>query len=75
MKFQTLASGLALSAAVTATPLALPAQAASHREAPMIAMDPSADITDVYAFVSYDEENLGESVLVAKDWVFHRCSI
>jgi hypothetical protein len=32
--------------------------AASHREAPMIAQDPTADITDVYAFVSYDEDNL-----------------
>ena len=61
MKFRTLASGLALSAAVTATLPALPAQAASHREAPMIAMDPSADITDVYAFVSYDEENLARA--------------
>ena len=25
--------------------------AASHREAPVIALDPTADITDVYAFV------------------------
>src|SRR5262245_6385638 len=36
----------------------LGAQAASHREAPLIAQDPTADITDVHAFVSYDEENL-----------------
>src|SRR5262245_58156586 len=35
--------------------------AASHREAPAIAGDPTADITDVYAFVSYDEPNLGRS--------------
>jgi hypothetical protein len=35
-----------------------PAQAASHREAPLIALDPSADNTDVYAFVSYDAANL-----------------
>jgi hypothetical protein len=35
------------------------AEAASHREAPLIAMDPAADNTDVYAFVSYDEANLG----------------
>ncbi len=34
---------------------ALPAQAASHREAPLIAQDPAADITDVYAFVNYDD--------------------
>ncbi len=33
-------------------------RAASHREAPLIALDPAADITDVYAFVSYDQANL-----------------
>jgi hypothetical protein len=38
---------------------AIPAEAASHREAPLIALDPSADNTDVYAFVSYDTANLG----------------
>jgi hypothetical protein len=37
----------------------IPAEAASHREAPLIASDPSADNTDVYAFVSYDAANLG----------------
>jgi Domain of unknown function (DUF4331) len=31
-----------------------PALGASHREAPLIAFDPSADITDLYAFVSPD---------------------
>jgi len=35
-----------------------PGWAASHREAPLIALDPAADNTDVYAFVSYDEANL-----------------
>lgn len=35
-----------------------PALAASHREAPLIAQDPTADLTDVYAFVSYDQDNL-----------------
>ena len=35
--------------------------AASHREAPGIAGDPTADITDVYAFVSYDAANLARS--------------
>jgi hypothetical protein len=34
-----------------------PALAASHREAPLIAMDPAADNTDVYAFVSFDAAN------------------
>ena len=33
------------------------ANAASHREAPLIALDPAADNTDVYAFVSYDAAN------------------
>jgi hypothetical protein len=30
-------------------------QAANHREAPLTALDPKADITDFYAFVSYDD--------------------
>lgn len=29
--------------------------AANHREAPLTALDPKADITDFYAFVSYDD--------------------
>lgn len=37
------------------------AEAASHREAPAIAMDPAADNTDVYAFVSYDAANLARA--------------
>jgi hypothetical protein len=37
------------------------ANAASHREAPQIALDPAADTTDVYAFVSYDTANLQRS--------------
>jgi len=37
------------------------ASAASHREAPLMALDPAADITDVYAFVSYDAANLSRS--------------
>jgi hypothetical protein len=32
----------------------LPGQASSHREAPLISQDPTADNTDVYAFVSPD---------------------
>src|SRR5271166_1188926 len=39
----------------------IPAEAASHREAPLIALDPSADNTDVYAFVSYDAANIGRA--------------
>jgi hypothetical protein len=37
-------------------------QAASHREAPLIALDPSADLTDVYAFRSW--ENPGKAVFI-----------
>lgn len=36
----------------------VPTQAASHREAPLVALDPAVDNTDVYAFVSYDAANL-----------------
>lgn len=45
---------IALALALGATP----ALAASHREAPLMALDPAADITDVYAFTSYDAANL-----------------
>jgi len=38
--------------------MALPTLAASHREAPLIARDPTADNTDTYAFVSYDLQNV-----------------
>jgi hypothetical protein len=48
-------------AAVALAAAASAAYAASHREAPLISLDPSADNTDVYAFVSYDPANLGRS--------------
>jgi hypothetical protein len=48
-------------AAVTLVAAATATYAASHREAPLIALDPSADNTDVYAFVSYDPANLARS--------------
>src|SRR6266852_956487 len=38
------------------------AGAASHREAPLMALDPAADLTDVYAFVSYDADNAARSL-------------
>src|SRR5262245_19127537 len=34
------------------------APAASHREAPLMTLDPGADISDVHFFVSYDQANL-----------------
>src|SRR5437773_4287229 len=48
---------------LTAVALAwgITAESASHREAPFIAMDPAADLTDVYAFVSYDAANLARA--------------
>ena len=36
--------------------------AASHREAPLMTLDPAADLTDVYAFVSYDAANAARSL-------------
>src|ERR1022692_3664768 len=45
------AIGLALSLLIAVPPGAL---ASSHREAPITALDHAADITDFYAFVSYD---------------------
>src|SRR5213080_5371384 len=49
-------AGLALALGATA------AGAASHREAPLMTLDPAADLTDVYAFVSYDAANVGRSL-------------
>lgn len=43
----------ALAAAVIAAPLAV--YTANHREAPITALDRTADITDWYSFVSYDD--------------------
>jgi hypothetical protein len=48
-------------AAMALAAIASGAYAASHREAPLIALDPAADNTDVYAFVSYDPANLARS--------------
>ena len=39
-------------ALLTLVPVSVPAS--SHREAPITALDHSADVTDWYAFVSYD---------------------
>ena len=41
----------------------VPVEAASHREAPLIALDPAADNTDVYAFRSW--EDLSKVVFIA----------
>jgi hypothetical protein len=52
-----LSSGALIAGCLAATP----SLAASHREAPMISKDPTADNTDTYAFVSYDRQNLNRN--------------
>ena len=53
-----------LLAVTIASLLCLPAAgfAANHREAPITALDHKADITDVYAFVSYGGSGAGTHV-------------
>ena len=46
-------TALALTLALTTT-----THAANHREAPITAIDHKADITDVYAFISYDKPDM-----------------
>jgi hypothetical protein len=50
-----LAGSLAATVGIIAGSLVTPLSASSHREAPGISKDPSADNTDVYAFVSPDK--------------------
>ena len=44
----------------------MPSHASSHREAPLIASDPQADTTDVYAFLSPDDPN---TVTLISSWI------
>lgn len=46
--------------------LPIPAGASSHREAPLIAFDPHADNTDVYAFISPDAN---DSVTIVANYI------
>ncbi|HSL66325.1 MAG TPA: DUF4331 domain-containing protein, partial [Gaiellaceae bacterium] len=60
---------LALAAAVAAAvraPAPDPAAASSHREAPLIAEDPTADATDLYAFRSPDRP---DTVTILGNWI------
>ena len=50
-----------LGLAAAAGTLAPPLKASNHREAPITALDHKADITDVYAFRSYDTGSLDSS--------------
>ena len=69
-----LARGLVLLAAVAAAGLVAatrggapgPAAASSHREAPLIAQDPTADNTDLYAFVSPDRPS---TATIISNWI------
>ena len=49
------ATAILLSALMALATTTLPAGAASHREAPLIALDPAADNTDTYAFRSWQD--------------------
>jgi hypothetical protein len=58
---------LVLAAVVAASALAVAlAVGSSHREAPNISLDPSADNTDVYAWTAPDAEG---AVTIASDWI------
>ena len=55
---------LALAAALTRGPGPQQAAAASHREAPLIALDPAADISDFFMFRSYEPGHEHNVVLI-----------
>jgi len=59
-------AALALVAGVAVFGGPLPSTASSHREAPLIAGDPRADNTDVYAFVSPDDT---DTVTMIANWI------
>jgi hypothetical protein len=48
----------------TLAPAPIYVEAASHREAPLIAMDPTADITDFFMFRSYESGNEDKIVFI-----------
>jgi hypothetical protein len=45
------------------------AGASSHREAPLISEDPTADNTDLYAFVSPDKPDTALQVVARSTWL------
>lgn len=57
MKLKTLTASIVLGAAFSAS-------AANHREAPITALDHKADITDVYAFRSYEGDPVEKVTLI-----------
>ncbi len=63
MHIKKLSAAAVLLAAVIAVPLS---QGSSHREAPNIALDPTADNTDVYAFTAKDAPG---ALTVVANWI------
>lgn len=53
-----------IAVAVATLAIGMTAQAANHREAPITALDHKADITDVYAFRSYDGDPMPKVTLI-----------
>ena len=60
------ATALALTVALTRGPAPEATTAASHREAPLISQDQTADVTDFYAFVSPDAP---DTVTLIANWI------
>jgi hypothetical protein len=58
------AVGLAVAVTAAWGPSPKPAAAASHREAPLISLDPPADITDFFMFRSYEAGRSDRTVLL-----------
>jgi hypothetical protein len=58
---------LAIAAALVAVAIAVPlSMGSSHREAPLTALDPTADHTDVYAFTAKDAP---DALTIAVNWI------
>ena len=62
--FIFLAASAALFAALAVGTNPQAARAASHREAPLISLDPTADITDFFMFRSYQPGNADKVVMI-----------
>src|SRR3954471_2401845 len=62
-----LAFAVPLAAAIAAGAIAVsPGSGSSHREAPLTALDPTADDTDIYAFTAPDATG---ALTVASNWI------
>src|SRR5438445_7003079 len=60
------AAALVVAAAVARGPAPTAGTASSHREAPLISQDPTADNTDLYAFVSPDKP---DTATIISNWI------